>query len=135
MLLNLCSYGKIYKEMKELATDFKTIFKKDRGLLLWMIAQFGLSLALFLIPILRLNPSQPKVWARYSDIDNGYSQGAWWYLVSFSVLAVTLGIGHILLSARLFSKRGKDVARLFLAISMMITIIALYFVNSLLGEG
>ena len=105
------------------------------NLFIWMIIQFVLSLLLFLIPILRLNPTQPKVWARYSDIDNGYSQGDWWYLVSFSVMALTLGLGHILLSARLFTKRGKDFARLFLGISMMIVLVAIHFVITLLGEG
>ena len=121
--------------MKELATDFKTIFKKDRGLFVWMLLQLGLSVVLFLEPILRLNATQPKVWARYSDIDNGYSQGEWWYLVSFSVMAITLGIGHILLSARLYTKRGKDVARLFIGISCIMIVIASYFVGCLLGEG
>jgi Ca2+/Na+ antiporter len=121
--------------MKELVADFKTIFKKDRGLLIWMIVLFILSVILFVIPIIRLNPTQPKVWARYSDIDNGYSQGDWWYLLSFSVMALTLGLGHIMLGARLFTKRGKDVARLFLGISMIIVMIAIYFVSTLLGEG
>ena len=121
--------------MKELAADFKAIFKKDRGLFIWMIIQFALSVLLFLIPIIRLNATQRKVWARYSDIDNGYSQGDWWYLLSFSVLAITLGIGHILIAARLFTKRGKDIARLFLGISMIIAVVAIHFVNTLLGEG
>lgn len=121
--------------MKELAADFQTIFKKDRGLFIWMIVQFVLSVVLFLEPILRVNSTQPKVWARYSDIDNGYSQGEWWYLLSFSVLAITLGIGHILLSARLYTKRGKDVARLFIGISCILIVIAIYFVGCLLGEG
>lgn len=121
--------------MKELVADFKAIFKKDRGLLIWMIVLFILSVILFVIPIIRLNPTQPKVWARYSDIDNGYSQGDWWYLLSFSVIALTLGLGHIMLGARLFTKRGKDVARLFLGIGMIIVMIAIYFVSTLLGEG
>ena len=49
--------------MKELAADFQTIFKKDRGLFIWMIVQFVLSVVLFLEPILRANSTQPKVWA------------------------------------------------------------------------
>lgn len=129
------NYGKIMEAMKELTADFKAIFKKDRGLLIWMILQLVLGLVLFLVPIIRLNPTQPKVWARYSDIDNGYSQGEWWYLLSFSVIALTLGLGHVLLSARLFTKRGKDVARLFLGVSMMTALITIYFVSVLLGEG
>ena len=84
---------------------------------------------------LNLDPSRPKVWARYSDINNGYSQGDWYYLISFSILAITLGVGHILLSARLFTRRGKDMARLFLGVSMAIAIIAIRFLLSIVGEG
>ena len=90
---------------------------------------------LFLLPLLNLDPSRPKVWARYSDINNGYSQGDWYYLIAFSVLAVTLGVGHILISARLFTRRGKDMARLFLGVSMAIAIIAIRFLLSIIGEG
>ena len=121
--------------MKDLATDFKTIFKKDRGLFGWVFVQFALSMFLFLLPLLNLDPSRPKVWARYSDINNGYSQGDWYYLIAFSVLAVTLGVGHILISARLFTRRGKDMARLFLGVSMAIAIIAIRFLLSIIGEG
>ncbi len=121
--------------MKELATDFKTIFKKDRGLFGWMVVQLGLSVWLFLLPILNLAPSKSKVWARYSDINNGYAQSDWYYLISFSVIAVCFGIVHILISARLFSKRGKDIARLFLGVSMAICVIAIHFLSSIIGEG
>ena len=73
--------------MKELAEDFKTIAKKDRGLFWWMAAQLALAVWLFLLPLTNLNPNRPKVWARYSDINNGYAQSDWWYLISFSVIA------------------------------------------------
>ncbi len=121
--------------MKELAEDFKSIWKKDRGLLWWMLAQFAISVWLFLLPLLNLNPNHPKVWARYSDINNGYAQSDWWYLISFAVLAIVFGIGHNLLSVKLFEKRGKGIARLFLGVSIVITIIAIRFLLSLLGEG
>ena len=93
--------------MKELAEDFKAIAKKDRGLFWWMAAQFALSVWLFLLPIINLNPHRPKVWARYSDINNGYAQSDWWYLISFSVIAVVFGIGHNLLSARYLAYDGS----------------------------
>ncbi len=121
--------------MKDLAEDYKAIWKKDRGLLGWMAVNFLLNLWLFLMPIVNLNSSHPKVWARYSDVSTGYQQSDWWYLISFSIIAVVLGVGHILMSARLFTKRGKDIARLFLGVSMAITIIALRFLMSILGEG
>lgn len=121
--------------MKELAEDYKSIFKKDRGLLWWMGLDFLLSVWLFVLPIANLDPAKPKVWARYSDIGNGYSQGDWWYLLSFSILAIVLGVGHVLISARLYTKRGKDIARLFLGMSVAIIIIAIRFLMSIVGEG
>ena len=121
--------------MKDLAEDYKAIWKKDRGLLWWMIANFLLNLWQFLVPIVNLNSNRPKVRARYSDISSGYQQSDWWYLISFSIIAVAIGVGHTLMSARLFTKRGKDIARLFLGVSVAITIIALRFLMSILGEG
>jgi hypothetical protein len=128
----MLKYG---KAMKDLAEDFKAIWKKDRRLLWWMAAQFAISVWLFLLPIINLNPNRPKVWARYSDISSGYAQSDWWYLVSFAIIAIVLGIGHNLLSAKLYSKRGGDIARLFLGVSIMITIIGIRFLISLIGEG
>ncbi len=121
--------------MKELAEDFKSIAKRDKSLFVWMAFNFLLSVWLFLIPILNANSSRAKIWARYSDIDNGYAQNDWWYLLSFSLIAIALGIGNVLLSARIYTKRGKDVARLFLVISMIVIIIAIRFLLNIVGEG
>ena len=121
--------------MKELAEDFRTIWKKDKRLFVWMGAQFIMGVWLFLLPIINLNPNRPKVWARYSDISSGYAQSDWWYLISFSVIAIVLGIGHNLLSAKLYGKRGGDIARLFLGVSIIITIVAIRFLLSLIGES
>lgn len=121
--------------MKELAEEIKTIWKKDRGLFWWIAAQFLIAVVLFVLPIINLNPNHPKIYARYSDISNGYSSSYWWYLVSFSVLAFAFGIGHNLLSIKLYTKRGKDIARLFLGVSIAMAIIAIKFLMSIIGEG
>ena len=121
--------------MKALAEDFKAIAKKDRNLFWWMALDFLLSLWLFLIPLLNLETGKAKIWAWYSDISSGYMQSDWWYLLSFSVIAFTLGVGHILLAARVHTKHGKDVARLFLAVTMIIILIGIKFLLSILGEG
>lgn len=120
--------------MKELAADFKTIFKKDKSLIVWMVANFLLALWLFLISLTSLNPSSKQVFVRYSDISS-YSNSDWWYLASFAIMAVAMGIGHTLLGARLYSKRGRDISRLFLGISMAIIVIAICFLRNIVGEG
>ena len=68
-------------------------------------------------------------------ISNGYQQSGWWYLGSFALIAVAIGVGHTLMSARLSTKRGKDITRLFLGVSIAITIVALRFLASIPGEG
>lgn len=120
--------------MKELVADFKTIFKKDKGLLVWMAANFGLAVWLFLMPIVNLNPSSKQVFVRYSDLSS-YSNSDWWYLASFSVIAIAIGVGHTLLAARLYSKRGRDISRLFLGISIVILVVAICFLRNIIGEG
>ncbi len=121
--------------MKEIGEDFKMIAKKDRSLFVWMAVNFALSVWLFLMPFFNLDSSKAKIWARYSDVSNGYAQSDWWYLLSFSIVAIALGVGHILLSARLFTKRGKDIARLFLFVSMIIIVIGIRFLQNIIGEG
>lgn len=121
--------------MKEISEDFKAIAKKDRNLFVWMTVNFLLSLWLFLIPLFNLNSGRAKIWARYSDIDNGYAQSDWWYLLAFSLIAIAMGVGHTLLAARLYTKRGKDIARLFLLISMIILIVGIRFLLNIVGEG
>ena len=121
--------------MKDLAEDYRAIWKKDRGLLWWMAVNFLLNLWLFLLPILNFDPAHPKIYARYTDIGRGYQSSDWWYLFSFSLIALAIGVGHTVLSARLFTKRGKDIARLFLGVSVAITIVALRFLMNILGEG
>ena len=96
---------------------------------------FLASLCLFLIPLFNLNSSKVKIWARYSDIDNGYAQSDWWYLLAFSLIAITMGVGHTLLAARLHKKRGKDIARLFLLISTVMIVIGIRFLLNIVGEG
>jgi hypothetical protein len=121
--------------MKEIAEDFKSIAKKDRNLFVWMALNFIVSIWYFLIPLFNLNAGHAKIWARYSDINNGYAQSDWWYILSFAIIALVLGVGHILLSARLYTKRGRDLARLFLVISLIIMAVGIRFLLNIVDEG
>ncbi len=126
---------KCKKVMKDLVADFKTIFKKDKNLIWWMVVNFLTSAYLFLIPFFSVNPNKKVDVVRYTDVGSGYNEGSWYYLFSFSIVAFAMGIGNILLSARLYTKRGKDIARLFLGISVAMLIVAICFLRSIIGEG
>ena len=125
---------KCAKVMNELVEDFKTIWKKDKSLIVWMGVNFALSLGLFFVSILNLEPNSTRFFARYSDMAS-YSSESWWYMFSFVILAIVMGLGHCLLAARLHKKRGRDIARMFLGTSMVILVIAICFLGNIVGEG
>lgn len=121
--------------MKELVKDFKSIYKNDRRVLVTMFFLLLSGVGLFMLPIINLNAATPKIWARYSDVSGGYAEGSWWYLLSFSVLAIVLTIVHCLLGARLYAKRGAGVAMTFLLISIAMVMIAASFLLKIIGGG
>ena len=121
--------------MKELISDFKSIYRNDRQVLVTMMILLVAGAVLCLLPILNLNPVISKTWVRYSDINSGYAEGGWWYLLSFSVLAVIMSVGHCLIGARLYAKRGAGVALLFLAISIAVVLMATAYLLKILGRG
>lgn len=120
--------------MKEIIEDFRSIYRNDKRVFVMMLALFLVSAILFLLPIFNLNPSTPKIWARYAD-SSGYLEGDWWYLLSFSVLGLVLGVFHVLLGAKMYSKRGRGAAMLFLALSIAISVVGLSYLAKILGEG
>lgn len=121
--------------MKELREEFKIIAEKDRGLFGWMAVQFLVGLWLFLLAVFNLDPSHPKVWAQYSDINSGYAEYDWWYLWAFALMGLVFGVGHVLIGAKMYKKRGKDVARLFLGVGIAVALVAVRFFMNILGEG
>jgi len=121
--------------VKELVSDFKSIYRNDRKVLITMMILLIAGAVLFMLPILNLNPAISKTWVRYSDINSGYAEGGWWYLMSFSVLAALMSLGHCLIGARLYTKRGSSVAMLFLIVSIVIVLIAAAYLLKILGRG
>ena len=121
--------------MKELVADFGEIYRNDRRVLVAMVVLMLAGVVLFLLPILNINPAVSKIWARYSDIDSGYAEGSWWYILSFSVLALLLSVGHCMLGAKLYVKRGASVALFFVILSTGMVLLAAAFLLKILGRG
>ena len=120
--------------MKELVEDFRAIYRNDRRVLFVMGVLLVLGLVLAVLSILNLTPGVAKVWVRYTDINSGYAEGSWWYLLSFLVLGLVMSAGHCLIGARLYGKRGAGVAMMFLIISMGMVLMAISFLLKVLGQ-
>lgn len=121
--------------MKELISDFKSIYRNDRRVLTVMAVLLLMGVVLFMLPIMSLNPAVSKTWVMYSDIGGGYAEGSWWYLLSFSVLAILMSIGHCMIGAKLYAKRGASVALMFLMVSIVIVLMAIAYLLKILGRG
>ncbi len=121
--------------MKELLETFKTLYRDDRGVLVMMIGLVLVGSVLFVLPLVSLNPAVPRIWARYTDVSSGYAEGSWWYLVSFSVLALVLTVGHSLIAARLYEKKGAGVAKMFLTVSIVVVLVAISYLLKIVGMG
>jgi hypothetical protein len=123
--------------MKNIVKAVGRIYREDRGVLLMMGVVFLVGVVLVLMPVVSLAPSSPKTWVRYVDVGQsmGYEEGAWWYVLGFSALGVVVGVLHNFIAVRLYQKRGRDMAMLFLAVSVGIAVVAILYVLKILGEG
>ena len=120
--------------MKDLKADFIKIYQTNRGVLIWMILNTVLALGLFIFAMLSLNPNAAVVKVGYGDI-GGYRDGTWMGMASFPLLALTFGILHNILAARIFHKRGGTMAKFFLITTTMLILLTLVVLVRLLGEG
>ena len=120
---------------KELINDFRKVYRKQREVVISMIALFIMNVVLFLTPIFNLNATLPKIRVRFSDVyDKVFDQAGWYYLLTFSLLAVIIGLGHNFIAARIASRQGKHLALIFLALSMLLTAFAICFLFKILSE-
>lgn len=119
---------------KELVRDLQKVYYDKRELLISIFLLFAMNVVLFITPIINLDASHPKIRTRFTDniYDNITQLSPWYYLLSFSVLAIILGIGHNLIAIRIANKQGKDLAHVFLVISMIVTAFAICFLFKIL---
>jgi hypothetical protein len=118
--------------MKNLGTDFKTIYQYERFMLILMILNFLISTALLVIGILNLNPSSAVVRTGYGDI-GGYRSGSWTDMIAFPILAIIFGIFHNFIAVNIFKKRGTGMAKFFLLTTTMLIVGAIITLLRLLG--
>ncbi len=134
--------------MKSLGTSFKKIFHEERGFLGLMILLFLVGLALFIIEVLRITGGGSLNYVGYGDIgkftdgeiaslwsSGGYRAGNWIDMMAFPIFAVILCIFHNLLAVRIFERRGKGIAKMFILLSFGILIGTFIVFLRLSGEG
>ena len=120
--------------MKKILDLFKDIYSEHRGLLILLIVNFLLSAALFIHSLVTLSPTSSVVRVGYGDI-SGYRDGAWTGMLVFPLVAVLFGVLHSALAVRIFQKNGEDLAKVFIIVTMVLTIGTFMVLGRLLGEA
>lgn len=134
--------------MKKIVEDLKIIFKKHKSVLFIMTILLLASLALFIFALLNLGSNTTVVKTSYGDIgryqggeissmanSGGYSDGVWTERFAYPILAIVFGVLHNFLAIKLFEKKGKGAAILFLVFSIAMVIMTFIVFGRLLGEG
>ena len=120
--------------MKSLKNLLVRIFKEDKTIIYFMIANFLLSVVLFVTGVVNLSPNSAVVKIAYGDV-GGYVDGKWTDMIAFPLMAVLFGVIHDVLALRIYEKYGKNVTIVFIAMTMLLIIGAMFVLLRLLGEG
>ena len=120
--------------MKNLKTLLVKIFREDKVIIYLMIGNFLLSMVLFVVGVVNLSPNSAVVKIGYGDV-GGYVDGKWTDMIAFPLMAILFGVVHSGLFLRIYEKYGKNVTIVFIVMTMLLTIGALFVLFRLLGEG
>ena len=120
--------------MKNLGTDFKTIYQHERFMLILMILNFLISTALLVIGVLNLNPSSAVVRTGYGDI-GGYRSGSWTDMIAFPILASVFGVLHNFIAIKIYHRRGAGMTKFFLITTTILIVGTFIVLSRLLKEG
>lgn len=124
-----------------LATIWKEICRKQKGLMMAMIALMVLSVILLIFALTTLRPQSTVVIVGYGDvygeiagISGGYRRDSWVNMLAFPILAIIYGFLHNLLTMRIYRKYGKDAAMVMIAMTMLLIVGTFVIIFRLLGE-
>lgn len=124
-----------------LASIWREVYRKQKGLLAAMIVLAVMSLILLIFSLTTLRPQSTVVIVGYGDvygeiagISGGYRRDSWLNMLAFPALALLYGLVHNLLILRIYRKYGKDAAMVVAVATMLLVVGTFVVIFRLLGE-
>lgn len=119
MFYTKCHTMKITHVLKEVS--------KDRALMLSWVILALLCLIFTLLLAFKIHPTELNTQIRFTafGVTHIYSN-AWYYLVPMALFSLTVLALHSALAAKLYIKKSKYVARLFLWLSIAVVIVGVF---------
>jgi|GEM_PF-2553742 len=125
--------------MKEILTSFKDLASNNRKLLVAMIFLFVASVVFVVIAIINIQPSNIQIPVRQTGhLGDGFYFAHWYYLYTFPFLGIVFGVLHNILAAKIYGKKGAQIAAIFVAVTfvlLLVTVITMARIFSLPGVG
>ena len=99
------------------AATWKEVMRKQRGLMVAMIALLIVSVVLLIFALVTLHPQGTVVIVGYGDVygeiaglSGGYRRDSWLNMLAFPILALLYGVIYNVLVLKVYRKYGKDLA-------------------------
>lgn len=125
----------------KLKATWQEIYRKQKGLMVAMIALLALSVVIAIVLLFVLHPKNSVVIVGYGDVygeiaglTGGYRRDSWLNLLAFPLLAVVLGVVHNVIAIRVYRKYGKETALMTVFASMLLLLGIIVIVFRLIGE-
>ena len=128
-------------ERPSLASIWKEVSRKQKGLMMAMGIVVLMSAALLVFSFTALRPQNTVVIVGYGDvygeiagISGGYRRDSWMNMLAFPILALVYGVVHNLLILRVYRRYGKDTAMMLAVVTMLLIVGTFVTLLRLLGE-
>lgn len=123
------------------AATWKEVMRKQRGLMVAMIALLVVSVVLLIFALVTLHPQGTVVIVGYGDVygeiaglSGGYRRDSWLNMLAFPLLAILFGLVHNLLALRVYRKYGKTPALMLIFVTILLVLGTFVVMLRLLGE-
>lgn len=125
----------------KLKATWKEICRKQKGLMVAMIALLVVAVVMLVLMIFVLRPQNSVVIVGYGDVygeiaglTGGYRRDSWLNLLAFPILVIFFGVVHNVIALRIYQKYGKEAAFMVIAASVLLLAGVMVVMFRLLGE-
>ena len=89
---------------------------------------------LFIQGLRKLQPSDLQVAVHYTAFgDTNFYRDKWYYLATFIGFGLILAIAHPIIAIKLYLQDRRDIALLFVVLSLLLLVVAWFLTSALLG--
>jgi len=120
--------------MNKLSFEPLKQFLEDRLLATLAIALAVLAIVYSIYVGVSLQPSDLQVAVHYTAFgDTNFYRDKWYYLATFIGFGLIFAIAHPILAVKLFMQDRRDIALIFLIISLFLLVVAWFLTSAILG--